>query len=114
MRHAVYSLILGAVVSFNCGALYWLSLQAQPVSGGLTRIGELPESDYGFNAPQMRFKRRLSVAGIYERPCDVVVIGDSFCETPEGGAWVDFLVDEHPGARQDGALPLISAEDGHL
>ena len=89
----MYSLILGAVVLFNCGALYWLSLQAQPVSGGLTRIGELPESDYGFNAPQMRFKRRLSVAGIYERPCDVVVIGDSFCETPEGGAWVDFLAD---------------------
>jgi hypothetical protein len=69
-------------------------LYMQPLVGELTRLGGYLENHFGWRAPQEHFREPLfTVAtGIedYDRPYDVVVIGDSFSDDLSKG-WQNYL-----------------------
>jgi SGNH hydrolase-like domain, acetyltransferase AlgX len=80
------------------GLLAAFSLYQAPVQGDLTRIGGYTENAYGWNAPQKRFIPPL-VATKYDRPFDIVVLGDSYSvnpggQTPHGAFWTNFVAQQ--------------------
>jgi hypothetical protein len=92
MTHERYSLILAAAVLLPCAGLAGLSLSQKPLVGDLARVGRYSENSYAPRAPQEGFIRRRfdSKAREYDRPYDIVVLGDSFSH--EGSAvWQNFL-----------------------
>lgn len=72
----------------------WHALANDPIDGDLTRMGGYMESQYGWNGAQERFLKSdvdyaADISG-YDRPYDVVVIGDSF--TFKGNSsWLDYF-----------------------
>lgn len=90
-----YNLLFAAVVIPPVLIMLALALTQEPLRGDLTRPGGYTEADYGWNQPQERFSPPLASMR-YDRPFDVVVLGDSFSSNPEGqtdpGAyWTNFL-----------------------
>jgi hypothetical protein len=84
------ALLLPAVL-----VLLGLALVLQPLRGDLTRVGGFREAEYGWNGPQEQFDPPL-VALQYDRPYDVVVLGDSFSANPGGQSdpglyWTNYL-----------------------
>jgi hypothetical protein len=67
-------LLLLAVVSF----------MLEPLRGDLTRIGGYSENEYGWNSSQSHFAPPLVTSDRYDRPYDIVVLGDSFSVDPYG------------------------------
>ena len=67
-------LLLLAVVSF----------MLEPLRGDLTRIGGYSENEYGWNSSQSYFEPPLVTSDRYDRPYDIVVLGDSFSVDPYG------------------------------
>lgn len=74
---SVLSSVLVLVAS-AWGIAWWL----EPLCGDLTRIGGFAERDFGVNAPQLEFHPLVSTYGDWDRPVDVLVIGDSFANRP--------------------------------
>lgn len=75
----------------------WFGLLAvgaylQPPYGDLARIGSYAERDFGWNKPQLEFKRLLSKVGKYDRHFDVVVLGDSFSLGRPLPSWQNYVV----------------------
>jgi len=60
------------------------SLLLEPLRGDLTRIGGYTENQFGWTKPQVRFEPPLVQVGTYQKPYDVVVLGDSFSSSPFG------------------------------
>jgi hypothetical protein len=87
------ALVLPVVALLTAFAFY-----QEPDQGDLTRIGGLTENAYGWTAPQKRFEPPL-VATQYDRPFDVVVLGDSYSvnpggQTPHGAFWTNFVAQQ--------------------
>src|SRR5690349_11951678 len=64
--------------------LVGFSLLQAPVQGDLTRIGGYSENSYGWTATHQRFAPPL-VSTVYDRPYDVVIVGDSYSIHGPGG-----------------------------
>jgi len=74
-----YSLILILPLSIILLALWIAEWYFEPLDGDLTRIGHLPEKDFGWNRPQPLIpEARLKSDALADS--DVLVIGDSFSE----------------------------------
>jgi hypothetical protein len=90
-----YNRIFAAVVIPPVLVMLTLALWQEPLRGDLTRPGGYAEDQYGWNQPQERFSPPFA-ATRYDRPFDVVVLGDSFSTNPTGqtdpGAyWTNFV-----------------------
>lgn len=79
-----HNLVLAAIVLPAVLALVAVALVQQPLRGDLTRPGGYSEYLYGWNAPQARFVPPLAALA-YDRPYDIVIVGDSFSNNPGGG-----------------------------
>lgn len=64
--------------------LVGFTLHQARVKGDLTRIGGYSENSYGWTVPHQRFAPPL-VSTVYDRPYDVVIVGDSYSVHAEGG-----------------------------
>jgi hypothetical protein len=60
------------------------SFLLEPLRGDLTRLGGYAENQYGWTKPQVRFEPPLVETGPYNRPYEIVVLGDSFSSSPYG------------------------------
>lgn len=89
-----YNLAFFLIFVLCTGVFSFLSLDMQPYSGDLTRIGGYREADYGWNEPKEVFVepmfRYATEWSDYNHHYDVVVIGDSFSKDVEHG-WQNFL-----------------------
>lgn len=83
-----YNLIFAAVVFPPVLVMLAVALLQEPLRGDLTRTGGYSEHRFGWNQPQQRFAPPL-VALRYDRPYDVVVLGDSFSSNPRGTGQTD-------------------------
>ncbi len=90
--HRRFALGLLALVLVPVTVLFGLNLYLQPLSGDLTRVGSYAENDFGWNKPQLEFQQALFARGPYDRPYDVVVLGDSFSLQAPRLAWQNYLV----------------------
>ena len=72
--------------------LFAIGLYLQPLYGDLTRIGSYAEKDFGWNKPQLEFRKPLFDLGRYDQYRDVVVLGDSFSTTWPNHQWQNHLV----------------------
>ena len=88
MRHAKIFSILVFVVLLGYGAIGFYFLPLASFQGDLTRIGMLPEAQFGWRKTQPTIKQEwLAQASIQE--ADVLVIGDSFSDSR---VWQSVLV----------------------
>jgi len=78
-----YNLLFAAVVIPPVLVMLALALWQEPLRGDLTRPGGYAEDQYGWNQPQERFSPPFT-SERYDRPFDVVVLGDSFSTNPTG------------------------------
>ena len=88
-----YNLLFVALVVPPVLLMLVLALTQEPLRGDLTRPGGYTEADYGWNQPQERFSPPI-VSTRYDRPFDVVVLGDSFSanlkgQTDPGAFWTN-------------------------
>jgi hypothetical protein len=97
-RHAARRFIgtFFALVLPALAVLVGFSVLEDPVRGDLTRVGGYSENDYGWAATHKRFVPPL-VSSAYDRPHDIVVIGDSYSfytpdqQTDPGAYWANYL-----------------------
>jgi hypothetical protein len=87
-----------ALVLPALAVLMSFSLYQAPVQGDLTRVGGFTENAYGWTATHKRFAPAL-VATRYDRPFDIVVLGDSYSvnpggQTDHGAYWTNFLAQQ--------------------
>ena len=73
-RRFVHAFLLGATLLLVPGLL--LSLYLEPLNGGLTRVGQLAERDFGQRQPQAALK---TVSGPANQ-AEILVLGDSFSQ----------------------------------
>lgn len=96
-QYARFVAVAGGLLGSFAAVLYGLVVTMQPVTGNLTRLGGYLESEYGWNAPQQIFPQPLFRIGTtiedYDRPFDVVVVGDSFSHNDSKG-WQNYFVDQ--------------------
>lgn len=79
MRPAkLFSLLIACLV-LTYGAIGFHFLPQASFQGDLTRVGQLPESAFGWRKPQPKIDRRLMQQAAWQ-DADVLVIGDSFSE----------------------------------
>lgn len=72
MAFIKYFMLTGVLPVF---LLFFAGLYIQPVSGDLTRLGNLPERDFGWNARQQQLTIKESIRTPSPK---IVVVGDSF------------------------------------
>ncbi|PJA58573.1 MAG: hypothetical protein CO164_01795 [Rhodocyclales bacterium CG_4_9_14_3_um_filter_68_10] len=87
-RHSLLVLGSTAVLVASAWALAWW---LQPLYGDLTRIGTHAERYFGPNAPLAEFHPTAASWGSYDRPADVLVIGDSFANLRPAQQWQNWL-----------------------
>lgn len=87
-----FILTLAATLSLVAGA-YGLAGWLQPVYGDLARIGGHAERDFGWNAAMREFNPLAATWGgtRYERPVDILVLGDSFANLRPHMQWQNWL-----------------------
>lgn len=85
-RH--YNRLLLALILPPLAVMLAYAFTQEPLRGDLTRLGGFSENDYGWNRPQKRFVPPL-VDTEYERPYDIVILGDSFSSNPRGDTQTD-------------------------
>lgn len=91
-----YNSIIAAFILLPLFYLNYLAFSSQPLSGDLTRVGGHLEEDFGWNAPQVAFKKgrfvmAKSISDL-DRHFDVLVVGDSFSADQQKG-WQNYLVE---------------------
>jgi hypothetical protein len=90
----VFNRVFLSLFGTSLAAMFGLYLYMQPVVGELTRMGGFLENHFGWTAPQEHFSEPLFTLGTrveaYDRPYDVVVIGDSFSADLAKG-WQNYL-----------------------
>lgn len=88
-------LVLGLVGTFVLYAAY-LALTLEPITGDLTRVGGLPERDYGWLGEKPRFVPELFQYQPENKPlksAQVLVLGDSFShQSRYGFGWQNYFV----------------------
>jgi len=74
-------------------AMWLLAYRLQPVYGDLVRIGGHAERDYGWNVAMQEFNPLAATWGgnSYERPVDILVLGDSFANLRPHMQWQNWL-----------------------
>jgi hypothetical protein len=83
-----------AIVLPAVAVLVGFTLHEAQVRGDLTRVGGYSENDYGWTATHARFDPPL-VSTVYDRPYDVIVVGDSYSvptvsgQTDPGAYWTN-------------------------
>ncbi len=87
MRHAKLFSIIVAVAVLGYGAIGSYLLPMAGFQGDLTRIGMLPESQFGWRKPQPAIDPKLMQQSSMQE-ADVLVIGDSFSD---GRVWQTIL-----------------------
>ncbi len=87
-----FILTLAATLGLVAGA-YGLAWWLQPVYGDLSRIGGHAERDYGWNVAMQEFNPLAATWGgtRYERPVDILVLGDSFANLRPHMQWQNWL-----------------------
>ena len=91
-----YRRFAGALVTLVLlpGALlFGWAIRLGPVDGDLTRVGAFSEQDHGWNGVQHIHSRVLYQTGAYDRPFDVVVLGDSLSVAMPQHQWQNALVE---------------------
>jgi hypothetical protein len=86
-RFRPYNLFFLAALTAVLGPLSLFSLRLEPLSGNLTRLGGYSENDFGWTMAQERIVSLtdpIEKNGIYDRPVDILVFGDSFSKS---GLW---------------------------
>lgn len=95
-RAARYNRLVFALVLPPLVAMLAFAVIQAPLRGDLTRVGGFTENMYGWNHAQERFDPPL-VSVEYDRPYDIVVLGDSFSSNPgdgqtdPGAFWTNYL-----------------------
>lgn len=79
MRHAKLFSIVVSVIALGYGAIGFYLLPMASFQGDLTRIGMLPESQFGWRKPQPAVDPKLMRQSSLQE-ADVLVIGDSFSD----------------------------------
>lgn len=82
-----------ALVLLPCALLFVWGLRVGPFDGDLTRVGAHLESDYGWNGEQRIYPQALYATGAYDKPFDVVVLGDSFSVAMPQHQWQNALIE---------------------
>ena len=82
-----YNRVLLGLIAPPVAVMLAFTLWQDPLEGDITRVGGFTENNYGWNAPQARFVPPLA-ARSYDRPYDIVILGDSY-STPTGGGQTD-------------------------
>lgn len=90
MSHRAYALSLAAAILGIAGALAAGSLELEPFSGDLARIGRFDEADYGWSGAQTRFAKPLFQTSPARIDHDIVVLGDSFSNDGET-SWPNYV-----------------------
>ena len=90
---AIFGTLTGGFLLFY----FLVAFQLQEFSGSQTRLGGYRESEFGWNLPQRAFPERermhdATTMKDYDRPYDLVIIGDSFSHNSEMG-WQNYLID---------------------
>ena len=87
-----FTLILAAALALVAGT-YALAWWLQPLYGDLARIGSHAERDFGWNTPMRQFSPLAASWGVngYDRPVDVLVLGDSFANLRPALQWQNWL-----------------------
>lgn len=80
MRHAKFFSILVFVAALGYGAVGFYFLPMAGFQGDLTRMGMLPESQFGWHKPQPAIDPKLMQQSSLQE-ADVLVIGDSFSDS---------------------------------
>jgi len=92
-----YGFFVGLLIALFFAALAPEFATWEPYYGSQTRVAALPERDYGWNRRQEFFERReyriVNHASGYDRPYDIVVVGDSFSALEYTNSWLDYLSD---------------------
>jgi hypothetical protein len=81
-----------ALIVAPWAALLAMGAYLQPLYGDLTRIGSYAEKDFGWNKPQLEFRKNVSRVGKYDRYADVLVLGDSFSLGRPLLSWQNYVV----------------------
>jgi hypothetical protein len=83
----------GPVVAlFLCLLAASLGLNLQPLEGDLTRLGGYSSNDFGFTAAKEASAELHTDFGTrYDRPYDVLVIGDSFSQGTRKALWQNYF-----------------------
>jgi len=96
MSARAYNLVVLGGVGALLVIAAWLALTQEPLSGDLTRVGALPERDFGWQDTKPRFAPELFRYRAKDDPIEsapVVVIGDSFShQSDHGFGWQNFFV----------------------
>lgn len=89
-RYVILTLV--ATLGLIAGA-YGLAWWLQPVYGDLVRIGGHAERDFGWNVAMREFSPLAATWGgtRYERPVDILVLGDSFANLRPHMQWQNWL-----------------------
>lgn len=82
--------VLAATMAMVAAA-WLLAWWLEPLYGDLTRTGGYAERDFGSNAPMEEFRPQIVTFGPFERPADVLVIGDSFANLRPYQQWQNWL-----------------------
>ncbi len=82
-----------ALVLLPSALLFARAIQLGPMDGDLTRLGSHAESDYGWNGAQLVHPKPLYASGAYDKPYDMVVLGDSFSIAMPQYQWQNALVE---------------------
>lgn len=90
MRHAKLFSIAVSVIALGYGAIGFYLLPMASFQGDLTRIGMLPESQFGWRKPQPAIDPKLMQQSSMQE-ADVLVIGDSFSD---GRVWQTVLTQQ--------------------
>ncbi|MBH75347.1 MAG: hypothetical protein CL896_06125 [Dehalococcoidia bacterium] len=85
-------LLAMVIIGFILPALT-LALTANPIVGDLTRLGYLPEEEFGWHKPQVRYEKSHFSKIFPKRQYDIIVLGDSF-SLDEKRSWVNTLVSQ--------------------
>lgn len=81
------------LVLLPCALLFVWGIRVGPFDGDLTRVGAHLESDYGWNGEQRVYPQALYATGAYDKPYDVVVLGDSFSVAMPQHQWQNALAE---------------------
>ena len=82
-------LLVMVIIGFILPALY-LALTANPIVGDLTRMGYLPEEQFGWHKPQIKYETPHFSVIFPGKKYDIIVLGDSF-SLDQQRSWVNTL-----------------------
>ena len=83
-----YNWMIGLCIALFVMPPVFLAYISDPIVGDLTRLGYFPENDYGWNAPQIRYRNSHFDNVRPTDGYDIVVLGDSFSLDPNR-SWVN-------------------------